>query len=162
MSTFSRVIALFAVSAAGMLTTLQADAEKIVAAAGTATSGAYEHCFDRDYGQVSSNCTGTQTRFHVGVRTITGTRSYKATGCSSTSGQVTSCAIIVDDFTGWIKNASGDVQLTTTCPQVPPSSSGTSLGSFAPASSDSVHFECLLWGSSSHPSTTDWVGTLDY
>jgi len=156
MSKFSKVVTLSAIGAATILATFDAESERIVAAAGHATSGAYMSCFDRDYGKVTSNCTGGQTRFHVGVRTITGTRTFKATGCSS---QGTTCAAIVDDFRGWVKNATGDHSLSGCAI---PGESTTTLGTMAVGSTDAVHFECLLWGVSYHPNGFDNVGTLDY
>ena len=137
-----------------------ARAERIAAAAGDAWAGADSTCFFRDWSAIKNrNCSGERL-WSMGVRTITGSRTFKATGCSNLN---TSCAAIRTNSAGWATWWTGQVQLT------PGSCSGSScscgpaavtLGTSTVAASEGVLFECNI--SREGTLTIDFVASVEY
>lgn len=155
---FKRLAILACLVVPGLSFSDLAHAERIVAARGSAANEWDRDCFRHDYGRVSNTCAGEVSRFSVGVRTVSGSRQFKATGCDpGQSGGDTTCSAVVTDEKGWVKSATGDWVLSH-CGIGSPNATTINLGSaLAVASTDGVVFECLIQNQ-----ILSFVGTLDY
>lgn len=148
---------LLAMGTVTLLGTSGVRAERIVAAAGSEANEWDTGCFRHDYGQVRNICGGV-ARFSVGVRTVSGSRQFKATGCDAQiSGGNTACSAIVTDSTGWFKSGTGDVTLSP-CSLGQGAATLPLNGALTVAATDGIVFECLI---QTH-ATSSFVGTLDY
>jgi hypothetical protein len=148
------------VAAFCVLGTTSAYAEIMTAASGDAWTSAAEPCIRRDWGRVTnqgptgSTCNGAL--YSIGVRAITGSRSFKVTGCSA--GHV-SCAAIVTDRSGANIWWTGQTQLTTACGAGVPTA--TPLGTRSVAATEGVVFECVI-DPDGIALGADWIGTVEY